>query len=346
MTALLLLLACKEPAAGAGDTGVDLGEGAPELALPDLSGVDLPAAFVEAVQVARGVTTAAAWGGHVASLSRGTAACPDLYVGPIEAADMDLGEDAVTWQDYCNPGAAAFGGWVSWDGSVQVEGAVEDAAGQAVDATRSLVGDGLVATADGAAFELRGEASETVYRVQAPDYTRWTWQSLVDATVTGADAFGTADQAGWRADLYMAAAGGEAPSLELRGNAFFFQPRVAGRFDSLNAELVFGADPDCTLEPRGWIGLRDGDAYWYDLVFLPLVDGGAGDGSGYDNPGYGACDGCGTLYVRGLEATDYVVEYGEVCPDFGEGWQLSDDQVPDPADFLLTLREALALEGT
>lgn len=338
---LLVLLACTQEGTGAADTGVDLGGAAPELDLPDMSGVDLPAAFIEAVDIAAGITAATAWQGHTSSLSRMSSGCPDIYVGPIEDADMDLSEQAITWQDYCNPGDAAFGGWVSWDGSMQVQGQVDSEAGRSIDATRSLTGDGLVSTAAGAAFEFKGEASETVYTVEAKGYSRWTWSSLVEATVTGSDAFGTDGHAGWRTDMYVAAAGGDAPSLELRGNAFFFEPRIADRFDSVNAELSFGLDPDCTLEPRGWIGLRDSDAFWYDLVFLPLTDSGGGEDA-YDNPDYGECDGCGTLYIRGLE----TVEYGEVCPDFGESWQRSDSQVPDMGDFLLTLREVIALEGT
>ncbi len=331
---LLLALACAPSEGGGGDTGVDLGDDAPTLDLPDLSGVDIAAAYVDALSLAQSLTLSTAWQGHVASLSRASSGCPDIYVGAVDAADLDPDTTAVTWQDYCNQGVTAFGGWVSWDGSLQSDGDVDTAEGRTIDASRSLSGDGLVSTDAGAAFELRGDASESVYLVEATDYQRFTWSSLVDATVTGADVFGDADAAGWRADMYQAAAGGDAPTLELRGNAWFFDARIADRFDSIDADLAFGTDPACTLEPHGWISLRDTDAFWYDLVFLPLT--------GDDGGAYGKCDGCGTLYVRGVE----TVEYGEVCPDFGEGWQRTTDDLPDLSSFVLTLREVLALEGS
>ncbi|RME25007.1 MAG: hypothetical protein D6798_09920 [Deltaproteobacteria bacterium] len=336
MGALLLaaLLSCTDVPDAAGDTGVDLGDDAPTLDLPDLSGVDMAAAYVEALSLARSLTVSTAWQGHVTSLSRARSGCPDIYVGAVEAADLDAGTTAVTWQDYCNLGVAAFGGWVSWDGSLQSDGEVDTPKGRTVDARRTLSGDGLVSTDAGTAFEFRGDASESVYLVEATDYQRFTWSSLVDATVTGADAFGDADAAGWRADMYQVAAGGDAPTLELRGNAWFFDARIADRFDSIDADLSFGADPSCSLEPHGWISLRDTDAFWYDLVFLPLTGDDGGD--------HGKCDGCGTLYVRGVE----TVEYGEVCPDFGDGWQRSRDDLPDLSTFVLTLREVLALEGS
>lgn len=340
-----ILLACSPSGGGADDSGVDLGEPAPELVLPDLSGVDVPAAFVDALALATTITASSAWTGHVQSLGRRSEGCPDFYVGPIEEAELDEGSEAITWLDYCNTQGTAFGGFVSWEGNVQVQGALEAPEGRTVDATRRLSGDGLVATEAGAAFELEGEASETVYQVEAADYQRWTWSSLVDATVTGSDAFGSAEARGWRADLYLAAAGGssgsgDAPTLELRGNAFLFEPRIADRFDSFDADLSFGTDLDCTLEPRGWISLRESDAFWYDLVFLPLEDG------KYTNPGYEECDGCGTLFVRGVEAGDYeATELGPICPDFSGTWQIPADRVPDPATFLLPLREILTLEG-
>ncbi len=336
MIALLLALACSPSQDGAADTGVDLGDDAPTLTLPDISDVDMAAAYVEAVQLAGTINLDTAWTGHRASLGRAQPGCPDIFVGPVEDADIDDDTDNVTWQDYCNQGGAAFGGWVSWDGTIQASGDVDSAEGRTVDASRVLLGDGLVATTEGAAFEFHGEASETVYKVESADYTRWTWSSLVEGSVSGVDAFGAADSTGWRTDLYMAAAGGDVPALELRGNAFLYNPRIADRFDSFAADLAFGTDLNCELEPRGWIGLRDTDAFWYDLVFLPLSDEGDPD------PDYSQCDGCGTLYIRGVE----TVEYGQICPDFGDSWQLSDDQLPDLGSFLLTLREVLALEGS
>ena len=227
---------------------------------------------------------------------------------------------------------------VSWEGSSQSSGDPAAPEGRTVEGSRLLQGDGLVATDAGAAFELKGEVGESIYQVEAEGYRRFTWQSLVDATVTGSDAFG--DGAGWRADLYLSAGGGDGEgaggaTLELRGNAYFFEPRIAGRFDSIDVELSFGADLDCTAEPHGWISLRDEDAFWYDLVFLPLEDG---EGTATDPA---ACDGCGTLYIRGLE----TVAYGEVCPDLDGAWQVDPAEPPDAEGFLLGLRDLLTLEG-
>lgn len=333
--ALVMLLACKGADPAGQDTGLDLGQGPGTLTLPDLSDVDLPAAYLDGLERARGITLTSAWSGHTTAIARRTATCPDLYVGGVEDADMGDDTLGLTWSDYCQPasGGAAFGGWAWWDGSVQVQGDPAEATGQIVDASRSLSGDGLVSVDGAAAFELRGELSESIYLSTAPDYQAWSWSSLVDATVTGADAFPAAEADGWRASMYMDATGGEAPTLELRGAAYLFGPRIAGRFDSIDLDLSFGSDPDCTLEPHGWIALRDEDAIWYDLVFLPAQD----QGETWDDQGLGACDGCGTLYVRGLE----TIEYGQVCPDLS-GWAVRSDTLPDPDSFLLTLREILA----
>ena len=335
MTLLIVLLACSSGPGSSHDSGVDLGDNPSAQPLPDLSGVDLPGAFADALQRAQGVTLSTAWTGHVASMAHRTNGCPDLYLGGIQDADLGDNPAGLTWYDYCQPagGGSSFSGWVYWDGSVDVTGQPGDKAGQTVDASRELSGDGLVGrNRDNTAFELRGDATESVYSVTAPDYQTWTWQSEIQATVTGSDAF--ADSQGWRADLYMSASGGDAATLELRGNAYFFAPVIAGRFDSIDADLVFGSDPDCTLEPHGWLSVRDPDAVWYDLVFLPL------DGAADTGTDAGTCDGCGTLYVRGLE----TVEYGQVCPDLG-GWSVPATSVPDPNDFLLTLRQVLDMEG-
>ena len=55
--------------------------------------------------------------------------------------------------------------------------------------------------------------------------------------------------------------------------------------------------------------------------------------TGYPNDPYSACDGCGTLYVRGLEQPAL-----EVCMSFDFLWQ-GLVQPPPVADFVFTLRE-------
>jgi len=176
---------------------------------------------------------------------------------------------------------------------------------------------------------------DTLYAVEAPGYSTWAWSSQLKGTVTGRDLMGEGRLAApTRADLYLYAT---PERLEARGDVYFFDDELAGRFDSVSLDIELlsasGAGPDdCALEPRGWVGLRDSDAYWYDLVFLPREDDDL-TGEGYENDPYGDCDGCGALFVRGVEA-------GVVCPDFSG---LFDGALtpPDAADFVLTLRDAM-----
>ena len=94
-----------------------------------------------------------------------------------------------------------------------------------------------------------------------------------------------------------------------------------------------GAGPDdCTLEPKGWIGLRDENAYWYDLVFMPKD---ASDSTGYLDDEHSVCDGCGTLYLRGLETENY----GQICPDFNDLWLGDTVELPAAEDFILTIQQ-------
>jgi hypothetical protein len=125
--------------------------------------------------------------------------------------------------------------------------------------------------------------------------------------------------------------------VEIRGNAYFFSPMIAGRFDSVAMDLALlgpGAlgPEDCALEPRGWIGLRDEEAYWYELVFGPLAtdDATGGDTS---SEAYTDCDGCGKLYIRGTEVT----EVGTVCPDLEAARQSAALSPPEATDYVLPL---------
>jgi hypothetical protein len=190
---------------------------------------------------------------------------------------------------------------------------------------------------DGARFELDGEVVDSLYQVEAPGYSTWAWSSQLTGTATGRDLVTEGRfQAPARADLYLYATGGDAGRLEARGDVYFFDDLLADRFDSaaLDIELLApeSAGPDdCALEPRGWIGLRDENAYWYDLVFLPRYDDATDED--YANDPYGDCVGCGTLFVRGVEA-------GTVCPDFSGIWS-GPLSPPAAEDFILTLRDAL-----
>ena len=342
LSVVSLLGAC----APEGEDTVDLGDPVQPLVLPDVSGVDFPAAYQEAVQLAKTVHNNRPWQGHVASLDRRFQGCPDLYAGLPDDESIDGGgnqdePEGATWFDACTtPGGIDYDGWVYWNGEVQREGDETTPEGATLDATRELDGSGLVSVGGDVAFEFKGEASDSLSRVIAKGYDRWTWSSTVTATVTGSDVFGadSAAPGGWRTDLTMAATGGDSSELSLRGNVFLFDHLLQDRFDSLEMDVAFlgegAAGPDdCTAEPAGWIGLRDENAYWYDVVFLPRYDEDVNDTAGDGQ--YGACDGCGTVYVRGVEAA----ELGQICIDFGFVWGEAPVTPPSVEDYVLSLHQ-------
>jgi hypothetical protein len=65
----------------------------------------------------------------------------------------------------------------------------------------------------------------------------------------------------------------------------------------------------------------------------------AGDSTGYLDEDHSTCDGCGILYLRGIETENY----GQICPDFSGLWLSENSMIlPEATDFLLTLQQ---LEG-
>lgn len=314
---LTFLLAC----APEEETPVDPGVPVDPLFVPDVSAVDLPAVYAEALALALATQASPVWSAHVATLGMATPGCPDLWVGaPGDALEVDE-EDGVSWADHCGGEGVGFYGAAWWETLVDVEGDPAESTGQVTTAARTLVANALVGDST-ARLELDGEVSDALTRTVAPDYDRWTWSSLVTATVSGSevDAVGA-----YRADMYVAVEGGDASSLEARGNLYFFEHRV-DRFDSVAMDLRFvevGGASECTLEPYGWLSLRDENAYWYDLVFLP------GDGDTVDTAVDPACDGCGDLYIRGVPS-------GQVCLDLSAVW---DGRLapPETEDYVLSL---------
>lgn len=314
--AALWLLACS---GGAEDTGArDPGVPVDPLYVPDVADLDLPGIYAEALSLALDVRAGRAWAGHVASLDLAQPGCPDLWAGaPADALDVDE-EAGVSWADHCTAGVVDWSGAAWWETAVSVSGDATTEAGEVTDAARTLVADAVVGEAGAARFELDGEAEDALSRTLAPGYDRWTWSSLVTGTVTGDLVLGgTETPGGYRADLYVYAEGegdgadpGGGTRLEARGNVYLFDDRLAERFDSVALDVVAlasGGPSDCTLEPTGWLSVRDTNAYWYDLVFLP--SGGEDVDTGLDP----ACDGCGELYIRGVPS-------GEVCVDLSAVW--------------------------
>lgn len=334
----LLWLGCEKQA----DETADPGDPPVELEIPELSDVDLPALYEEALERAIAVDLRTAWAAHVATVEAGTPGCPDFYAGTYDLESEEIDEDAtgLAWYDQCTAGSLTYGGYAYWETAIAAAGDATADTGLAVDATRTLTADGTVSSDDEVWFEFDGTATDAVSVTTAPGYQHWTYSSSVVGTLTGTLPFDPATSdtvGGYRTDMVLDYAAGAGESLEARGNVYYFETRLAGRFDSIAMDLYFvgpdNAPPDtCTLEPQGWLSVRDGDAFWYDLVFEPRYDEDQTD-ENYSNDPYTSCDGCGTLYVRGVEQAGMTV-----CPDFSFLWS-GVLAPPDPAEFSLSLRD-------
>jgi hypothetical protein len=345
---LLGVVSCKGKE---GDTGsereVELGAPAAQLVLPDLSDVDEQAAILEAMDIALSIRGANIWAGHERAFERRFEGCPDVYVGAPEDSDLDEDDaergEGMSWSDFCeSAGGLYFRGWHHWISAVSTTGDVNDSAGQTQEAGRRLSGNAVIGDADDIRYEFEGEVSDSVYVVQAGDYRRETWSSQLTGSAHGTDLFALASSptpSGYRADLYVAVQTGDVQRFEARGDIYLYEDRIQDRFDSVSMSLEFigelGAGPeDCTAEPRGWIGLRDENAWWLDVVFQPAGDDDATDA--YEDPDYSPCDGCGTAYLRGIEQT---VELGEICLDLSAVWSAEGLAAPDPSSYISQLRD-------
>jgi hypothetical protein len=304
----------------------------------DLDSIDFVTAFQDAMNLLITVSTQRPWEGHAKSLDTRRAGCPDFWTGQFTDAGVLVGQDyGVSWSDDCaTESGLYYDGWVWWDFDVQESGDPDSDDGRVAEASRTITGDGTVGNEDGVRFEFDGTGTDTFYQLDAASYERFVYSTSLQATVTGSDVFAndslTPD--GFRTDLYMAISGGDVDVFEARGDVYLFHPQLMDRFDSVGVDMVMqgtlGAAPDdCTLEPLGWIGLRDENAYWYDIVFLPRSRDDI-IGEEYPNDPLSICDGCGRLYVQGVEQ-----EGRDVCVDFSSvfgGFPL-----PDPDDYVLPL---------
>lgn len=307
------------------------------LSIPDLSGVDLESGFQEAMSIVLEIHAQRAWQGHRATLAEADDSCPDMYLGPLDDLQVDEG---TTWSDYCETSEGqSYEGLLNWVTSIYSEGDADSAMGRTTDASRELTGQALVREPFvHTRFGFDGQVQDSLSLLEAKGgFTSWAWTSQLDASLTGSSIFDETDRfaEGWRADLYLSAHGGDYESLELRGNLYLYQQRIQGAFDSIDVDLYM-MEPDamgpedCALEPKGRFSLRDPNAIWYDLVFMPRYEEEVG-GTAYPNDPLSVCDGCGTLYVRG-------VQYGTVCPDFGV-WFGGVIEPPDVEDYVLLLQD-------
>lgn len=343
LVALILLApACKrapETTPGTTPTGgtVDY-----QFPLPtDVDTIDFTAAFTDAVDLIVEVTTIAPWRGHAASLDVRQPGCPDFWTGPFTEGDVVVGsEEGVSWRDDClveDGSELVYDGWVWWDFDVEESGDPTTYDGHVIEASRVLDGDGFVSDVDGTRFEFKGTANDSLYQVEAYGYERVVYSSTVDATVTGRDVFDPTSLTprGYRTDLFHFLTGGDVDVWEARGDVYLFEPRIQGRFDSVGVDLhlqgVQGAAPDlCTLEPLGWLGLRDPDAIWYEVVFQPRFEDDI-VGEPYANDPLSGCDGCGWLYVQGIAMEE------QVCVDLSFVFDDGAFPLPDPDDYVLPI---------
>ena len=341
-TVLLATLLCgcgPEPEPAVTDSGTGLVGSENLFPLPpDIDTIDWVSVFQDAVGMMKTVNTQSPWLGHQASLDTRQAGCPDFWTGEFEIANVVVGnEDGVSWSDDCLTGGGLYyDGWVWWDSTITESGDPGSNDGRTSDGFRQIEGDAVVGDDDGIRFEFDGEASDSFYRLQAYGYERFVYSTTLDATITGRDMFeGTLTPDGFRSDLFMYITGGDVDYFEARGNAYFFTPQLHGRFDSVQVDMALvgptGASPtDCTAEPLGWIGVRDENAYWYDVVFLPRYEEDI-VGEKYPNDPLSVCDGCGRLYIQGVEQ-----QGKDVCIDFSFLFDGS-FPLPDPDDYVLPL---------
>jgi hypothetical protein len=311
----------------------------------DIDTIDFESAFEEAVRRMVTVTTQQPWIGHAATLDRGSPGCPDFWTEPFTSGGVLVSrEDGVAWNDDCvNTAGEAIDGWIWWDTNLSADGDPATYEGRTTQGTRTMEGNATIdrEDEDGAPltlFEFDGIASDSLYRVEAYGYERYVYSSQVDATVTGRDVFqGTTTPDGYRTELTMTLTGGDVDNFEARGDVYMFSEVFLDRFDSIGVDFELqgplGAGPDtCTLEPLGWIGLRDSNAYWYDVVFLPRFEEDIVD-IDFPNDPLSVCDGCGKLYIPGVEQ-----EGQTICIDFSFLFERGAVPLPDEEGYVLPWR--------
>ena len=330
------LVGCGSSTPDGGDTGY----GPPvELSTPDLTDVDLATLWQDAFRTVLAVDARPAWSAHVDTLERAVPGCPDFYYGvpQVENAEFPEMAEGMAWSDHCSTqGERRFAGYTFWQNSADLDGSIGSLEGLSSTGSRALFTDGLVSEGEVVFSELDGTIQDSFLRVQTDSTDEWAYNSRVDGTLTGsAPQVHGIPAGGLRADLVLSYRGGDVNTLDdARGNVFFFEHRIGDRFDSIAIDLTHAAPAnnasDCPDEPYGYISLRDENAFWYDLVFQPRY---GVDDTGFTNEPYTECDGCGIIYVRGLD------QGIDVCPDLSFLWDGATLTPPAIDDFLLSSRD-------
>lgn len=323
---LLLLSACGSDSTDPDATPVDLGPPAPDLLLPDLEGLDMTTALSRGLILALQADLRGSWDGFTQTMSLSTGGCPNQYVGNPEEDDLL----ASYWSDSCyTDGGLRFEGELGWESTAAIDYFSEDGLDYAEYGERSLSGSGSVEEFNSRVFAFTGEGEDSFYRAVSPEAESWTYSSQLDGTVQGALSFEEGDlfTGGLRESLYLNYSRGAVDRLTVRGDVFLLDETI-DRFDSVSMDFTLygeaGAPPGtCLLEPFGFMGMRDTSAYWYEVIFLP-IGGEEGSASSPD------CDGCGTLFVRGVE------QETPVCLDLEAFWPLLSS--PERVDYVYSSR--------
>lgn len=326
MITLLLLLGCEQPPADTGGPDPDGVTEPDSLDMPELTQEELEALVADGLALALSMNGQAPWLGLGSALERAEPGCPDVYAGDLPSFTASE-TGGWGWEDACTGAAGArFDGYLWWLSQITVNGVLGGSPPGRALARRVLTGEGAVSEGAEVRYVFEGNQDETLDMEVGREDVKWTYSGEFDVSTWGSDAFAETDPTpnGWRAAGSITTHGGDLWDFSLAMEAYFFGTVLDGRMDALSADLDWSLDPEgegCDAEPFGSLSLRLADGTWLDMAYLEA----GGNSMSPD------CDGCATLYVRGLEA-------GQVCPELG--WIWDGRLAPPPlTDWVLSARD-------
>ena len=284
----------------------------------DFKDLDMVAAVGEAFQLAGVATLSTAWSAHVATMDRATTACPTTWIGapPDTVVDIDGLEDGelrgLSWADECATlSGHTFRGYSYW--SSQLTDKDGTTSGE-----RDMAMDGVIRDAkQNLLLDFDGEASDSI-EFGSGSYASTFVARQLSGSLLGAYSTGLRGEmeAEWSGNAMRMIGSvhvedGFGPP-DTRNPDPEVTPELANlpgwepgmpRFTSVRFDLE--VDDDCALEPKGYVGVRGNEGFWFDVYFLPLYDieedpalASAFPFEEIDNV---ACDGIGTVFVRNLD---------------------------------------------